>query len=92
MTPHAILEQTLEAEENAAIEAHHFARDEFRRLCSAPTDGWLKGVREAQIKLDITRHALVIALRRINDFRRDGTVPGDLKILNALAGRTKGVF
>ena len=98
MTPNAIpnlrLEQTLKAEENAAIKAHEFARDEFsRRICSTQIDGWPNEVQEAQIKLDITRQALVIALIRLTDFMRQGVVPGDLrKNINVQAERTKGVF
>ena len=91
MTPNAIpslrLEQTLKEEENAAVKAHEFARDELSRVCSTQIDGWPKKVEEACIKLDITRQALVIALIRINDFMHQGTVPGDLK--NLCAGGTQ---
>jgi hypothetical protein len=92
LTPNAIpnlrLEQTLTAEENAAIKAHEFARDEFWRICSTQIDGWPREVEEAQIKLGITRQALVIALIRHTDFMRQGIVPGDLKKLNVQAERT----
>ena len=90
--PNLRLEQTLKAEENAAVKAPQFAQDELSRVCSTQIDGWPKKVEEARIKLDITRHALVIALIRINDFMRHGTVPGDLKNLNVQAERTKGRF
>ena len=89
MTPNAIpnlrLEQTLKAEQNAAIKAHEFARDEFSRICSTQIDGWARGVEEAQIKLGIARQALVVALIRHTDFMRQGVVPGDLKNLNVQA-------
>jgi hypothetical protein len=86
------LEIALKAEANAAIEAHQFARDELWRVRSSKNVGWSKEVQEAQYRQDISRQAVVIALIRLTDFMRRGTVPGDFTNLNVLQEGAEGAF
>jgi len=62
----------LEAEVEAASKAHWLADDEFGRSCSTRNVGWQ--VLEASDKQFIARQALLMALARLNDFMRHGTV------------------
>jgi hypothetical protein len=84
------LGKMLKAEADAAIRAHKLAQDDFRRLCFIRNGRWTKEFQEAGDVQDITRHALVIALTRFNDFVRSGTIPEDLRHLSLPAERVMG--
>jgi hypothetical protein len=72
------IEEDLRVEADAAIELHQIAREEYWRV-AFPPNGDSGELREAANRQNVTRHALVMALIRFNDFVRHGIIPEDLK-------------
>jgi hypothetical protein len=86
------VETILRATVDAATKGHNAAKHNFWRVCAEQSHGEQQTVREAAAATyqNLAREELIAAIRRLNNFTLDGTIPEELKYLAALGERAMG--
>ena len=86
------VETILRAAVDAATKGHNAANHNFWRVCAEQGDGAQQTVLEAAAATsqNLAREELITAIRRLNNFTLDGTIPEELKYLAAPGERAMG--